>query len=290
MRGASQIVSRIRTKCNGNTFNTHNLREDARPVNGVHSAEAAGRPELRGVEEGLDDALAIVEVAFHCNTVDILIRDRCHLALLDQRRATLREQDEALDARLAAQAVDRRASSVTRRCGDDSHAPLAAARALRLQDVCKDTPKELERDVLEGKGRPVEELEQVERRSAVRAAAFELAHGRHTSVAELRALAVHLAQDRFEIGARNLLRRNELRHDLGGELPEVLELRPLQPLLARDARDRVRDKQPAVQRQPAHHRLRERQVPVAAARAAVPCRHDLLFPSLFDNIACLPLG
>ena len=140
----------------------------------------------------------------------------------------------------------------------------------------KDAPEELQRDVLERKRRAVEELEEVERRGGVGAASFELAHRRDASVAESRAFAVHLAQDRFEIVPRNLLRRDELRHDLGGELPKVLKLRPLQPLLARDARDRVRDEQAAVQRQPAHHRLRERQVLVAAARAAIPRRHDFL--------------
>ena len=256
------------------------LGENARPVDGVHGAEAARCAELRRVEEGLDNALAVVEVAFHCDAVDVLVRDRRHLALLDQRRAALREEDEALDAGLAAQAVDRRASSVARRRGDDGHAPLAAARALRLQDVRKDAPEELQRDVLERKRRAVEELEEVERRGGVGAAAFELAHRRDASVAESRAFAVHLAQDRFEIVPRNLLRRDELRHDLGGELPKVLKLRPLQPLLARDARDRVRDEQAAVQRQPAHHRLRERQVLVAAARAAVPRRHFLIWQSL----------
>ena len=77
------------------------------------------------VEAGLHDGLAVVKGAAEGNVMDVRVGDRDHLQLLRLRRTPVGIHDEALDALLAAQAVDGRRARVTRGADEQRQALLA---------------------------------------------------------------------------------------------------------------------------------------------------------------------
>mmetsp|Transcript_86661 Transcript_86661/g.245698 ORF Transcript_86661/g.245698 Transcript_86661/m.245698 type:complete len:241 (+) Transcript_86661:696-1418(+) len=132
------------------------LEHDPRPVDGVHSAKAVLFLEVQLTEKSLDDVLTVVEGALDSNAVHVRVQDARHLLLLDLGHAALGEEDEALHVLLAAHTVDGGPTSVAAGSAKDRE-PLRVA----LQEVLVEIAQCLQGDVLEGEGRPVEELHDV---------------------------------------------------------------------------------------------------------------------------------
>ena len=158
------------------------------------------------VEARLHCRLAVVKRAAKGNVVDVRVDDRDHLELLGARGAPLGVHDEALNPLLPAQPVDRARPRVAR-CG--AHDRNLLPRPHR-QEVLKEIAKELERDVLEGEGGAVEELEGVH-------AVADRHRRRHVRVAEG---AVRPGDDVLQLLWRHVVWPDVQRHDLEREILE----------------------------------------------------------------------
>jgi len=135
----------------------YHLGQDPRPVDGIDRPQ--GKPFLEGevVEEGLDDVLAVVEGPFHGHVVDIGIEDGGHLPRLDGGGLQMGMEDEDVDVLLAAHPADCGAAGVAGGCADDVH-PLPPF----LEEVFEEIPQELQGHVLEGQGRAVKQLQDID--------------------------------------------------------------------------------------------------------------------------------
>ena len=131
------------------------LRRDARPVDRVGGGQPDALAEGHVAEQLLDDALAVVERAVDRDGVHVGRRDRRHLAALDVAHAALGVEHDDLGAAARREPGDRGRARVAR--GRDEHRDALVA--LR-QDVLEEPADELQREILEGQRRPVEELEQ----------------------------------------------------------------------------------------------------------------------------------
>jgi len=132
------------------------LEHDAREIDRVDRPQRIRLFEFQVAEECLDDVLAIVKGALHGDAVHIVVEHARHLQLLNRRHAALWKQNEALDALLVAQPIDGGTACVTRSGADDGD---ALARA--LQEVLEQVAQRLQRNVLEGERRAVENLHDV---------------------------------------------------------------------------------------------------------------------------------
>lgn len=108
--------------------------------------------------------LAVVEVAGDGEVVNVGIEHSGHLKLLDGAYTALGVKHENGDILLAAQTVDGGGASVTARRANNSQVvpvPSLLALVLAHEEVLKEVAEELKGDILEGKGRAVEELEKM---------------------------------------------------------------------------------------------------------------------------------
>jgi hypothetical protein len=172
--------------------------------------------------------------------VDVGVHDSRHLRLLDGADLAVRVHDEDGHILLAAQAVDgRRAGITTCRANDGQMLPVASGLALVLADeeVLEQVAQELQRDILEREGGPVEELEQMYVLLLV-----ERDGRRDVFCAECRVAAV---DDVFEVCGRYLGRRDVEGEDLVCEIREREVLPARRPVVG-EAGDLLRDEQPAV--------------------------------------------
>jgi len=129
------------------------LRKHATPVDAVHGAEVHSVPEGRVVEARLDDVLAVVEgPVHHGDAVDVVVGDGGHLALLYLADASVREEDDAVDAALAAEAVYGGRAGVAG--GGAEHRETAVVGA-GGEEILEEITEHLEGHVLEGEGRTV---------------------------------------------------------------------------------------------------------------------------------------
>ena len=135
------------------------LRGDARPVDRVDGADPPARLERRVGAHRLDDVLAVVEHAVDRDVVDVGVRQREHLRLLERAHPPERDQHEHGEAALAPHRVLGRAAGVAGRRAEDVEA-LAA----RGQHVLEQVAEELQRDVLERERRSVRHVQQVQAR------------------------------------------------------------------------------------------------------------------------------
>ena len=101
-------------RANGNACHEviDDLRQNARPVDRVHTRQAHPVAEIKVVEHALHDGLAIIEIAFHRQCMNIGFRGRRHLAALHVGHAPFGEEDEHIRALAAAEGLDGRTTRV----------------------------------------------------------------------------------------------------------------------------------------------------------------------------------
>nr|BFE91238.1 hypothetical protein GCM10020185_17740 [Pseudomonas brassicacearum subsp. brassicacearum] len=97
--------------------------------------------------------LAVIEVAFDGDVVDVIAENRRHLPTLHFRNPVVRVQDENVDVLAMLAAFDGRRTGVAR-SGTDDHHTLATL----LQHVVQQATEQLQGEVLERQGGAVEQL------------------------------------------------------------------------------------------------------------------------------------
>jgi len=110
----------------------HHLGEQPHAVDRIDGPEPPARLERGVVEQGLHDALAVVEGSLDGDAVHVAIRDRRHLELLKPARSPFRKQDEDPHVRLPAQGRDCGAAGVPARRAEYVQG-LAGARQLVVE-------------------------------------------------------------------------------------------------------------------------------------------------------------
>ena len=132
------------------------LRRDADKVDRVDGGEADLVGKVSLCKQTLHQRLGIVETAFQRDVVDIGVGAGGHLAALHIADPALGMQDKDFDIFQPAQRGDGGGAGVARRGRHDGG--LAAA---RFQGAGEEAAQYLKRDILEGKGGAVEQLQQM---------------------------------------------------------------------------------------------------------------------------------
>jgi len=133
------------------------LGQDSRPVDGVDRPQAVLFFEVDIVEDGLDNGLPVVKSAADGDIKYIGVGDRGHLQLLDGADSFVGMKDEDVDLLLAPYSIDSSAARISRGGPDDVH-----DRVIFLEQIFKEISQKLQGNILEGKGRPMKELEDME--------------------------------------------------------------------------------------------------------------------------------
>ena len=127
------------------------------------------------VEAGLGEVLAVVERAADGDVVDVGRQHRRHLPALHLAHPAVRMEHEDVDRLAVAHRLDRGRAGIARGRADDGRVLAALA-----QRVVEHQAEELQRHVLEGERRAMEQLEQVQ---AVVAQRLQRRHFRHSNEA-----------------------------------------------------------------------------------------------------------
>ena len=135
----------------------HHLCEQAGPVDRVHCAKLEPILECQVPENILHDALAVIERPLNGQGVDIRIRDRCHLQLLDAAGSSVWIQDEHAHVIPPSQAVDRGTPRIA--AGGPKHIQLTPG---LLQEVLEQVAEQLQGNVLERQCRAMKQLKNVQ--------------------------------------------------------------------------------------------------------------------------------
>ena len=193
----------------------HDLRHDARPVDGVDGADLLLRLERQVVRHGLDHILAIVEHAFDGDVIDVRVLQAEHLRRLEGAHFLVRRQHEDADALLAAHRVFGRAARVARGGAEDIEFGARLG-----QGVFEQVAQQLHGHVLEGQGRAVRQrLQHQGGRSALDDVFFE--HAQRRDVGRVFA-GTGVLVDCLGIGFRRQCLQVRGR-DIGGELLQDFE-------------------------------------------------------------------
>ncbi|SVJ78826.1 Uncharacterised protein [Klebsiella pneumoniae] len=161
------------------------LGHDPRPVDRVHRYQAGTLEEALVGEAGLDHLLAVVEVAFDGDVVDVVAEDGGHLPALHLGHAVVRVHDEDVDVVATAAAFDGRGAGIAGGGPHDHHALAALG-----QHMVEQAAEQLQGEVLEGQGRAVEQLQHP-------FVAVQLAQRRHCVMGED---AIGFLEDLLEVG------------------------------------------------------------------------------------------
>ena len=173
---------------------------DSRPIDRVDAGEPQLIGEIRVLEQGFDDVLAIVEITVDGDGVDIVRPHRGHLAALHLGDAAIGKQDEDIDLIEPAESLDGGAAGIARGGADDG-----GARAAGPQDMVHQPAEKLHRHVLERQRRTVEKLKQKQ-------VVVELHQRAHRRVAER---GVGFLDHPVEIGIRDLTVDQRPQDELG---------------------------------------------------------------------------
>ena len=130
------------------------LRQYPCPVYRVDGAEGIPGLEVEVSKRALHEPLAVVEAALDGDAMHVVVCDRGHLQLLQRADAPVRIHDEYVDGRPAADAGDGGAAGIAAGGAQDVQALPAP-----VQDVVEELPEQLQGDVLESQGGPVEEFQ-----------------------------------------------------------------------------------------------------------------------------------
>ena len=212
------------------------LRQNPRPVDRVDARQPDRIAEVEIVEHVLQPRLAIVEIAFQGEGMDIHLGRGRHLAALHLRDAPFGEQDEDIDIVEAPERLDRGRPGIARGRADDGD---AAARP-RQRDL-EQLPDELHREVLEGERRAVEQFQQ-------EMVGCQLHQGRAGGVAKA---LIGLADGAAKLGIGEGVADKGAHDAKGGFLVGLPAKR--RDLLRRQGRDRFRHIKAAVAGKPGQH-------------------------------------
>lgn len=149
--------------------------------------------------------------------MNVGIKHRGHLSLLDGANLALRVHNEHADVLLASQTVNSRRTSVTTGRADNSQVfPFLARLILALvpanEEVLEQVTQELKSNILESESRAVEQLQQVEVLFLVEGCDGNNVVGTECSIA--------LSDDLLQIGFGDLIARDVEGEDLEGEILE----------------------------------------------------------------------
>ena len=133
------------------------LRDDARPIDRIDARQAQRVAEGKIVEQAFEDGLAIVEIAFERDRVDVGFVDRRHLPALHVGDAAVRIEDEDVGLRLAAESLDRGGAGVAGSGADDRR-----PRAALLQHMVHQPAEPLHGEILERQRRAMKQFEHEE--------------------------------------------------------------------------------------------------------------------------------
>ena len=106
------------------------------------------------VEHAFHETLAVVEIAFDRDGVDVRCARCRHLPLLDRRHLAVRKQDEQIGALASGKGIDCSAARVAGRRADDGRALAAFG-----EHMVHQPRKQLHRHIFEGERRPVKQFE-----------------------------------------------------------------------------------------------------------------------------------
>lgn len=149
--------------------------------------------------------------------MNVGVKHRGHLCLLDGADLALGVHNEHADVLLASQTVDSRRTSVTTGRADNSQVfPFLARLILALipanEEVLEQVTQELKSNILESESRAVEQLQQVEVLFLVEGCNGNNVVGTECSIA--------LSDDLLQIGFGDLIARDVEGEDLEGEILE----------------------------------------------------------------------
>src|SRR5450830_634811 len=164
------------------------LGHDPRPVDRVHRDQARALEEALVGEAVLDHFLAVVEVAFDGDVVDVVAEQGGHLPALHLGHPLVRVEDEDVDVLAMLAAFDGGRTGVTGGGADDHHALATFG-----QHVVEQATEQLQGEVLERQGRAVEQLQHP-------FVAVQLAQWGYGTVGES---AVGFLKDLLEVRIRN---------------------------------------------------------------------------------------
>ena len=131
------------------------LRQDATPIDRIDRPEMDPVAELGRVETGLDQVLAVVERAFDRDAVNIVIRNRRHLAFLNGGNAIVGKENDAVDALFSAETGNRRRTCITAGGTQNSESSVVGT---SLEKVLEEVTEHLQSHIFERKGWSVEEF------------------------------------------------------------------------------------------------------------------------------------
>ncbi len=135
----------------------HHLRQHPRPVDRVDGTQRVAIPQRQIVEQRLHNPLAVVKGPLHRQIVHIRVQHRRHLQRLRTAHPPMRMQDQDPHAIPTARPIYRRAARIA--AGRAQQVQLASPLA---QHVLKQVTQQLQRHILEGQRRPVEQLHNVQ--------------------------------------------------------------------------------------------------------------------------------
>ena len=129
----------------------HRLRNDAGPVDRVHAGEADALAKRRVAEQTLENVLRIIERSVERDDMNIVVFDRRHLSTLHIRHATVRIEDEHIDAIQSAKRFNRGGARIARGCANNGRAQIPL-----LQHIIHHAAEQLHRQIFKGERRSVE--------------------------------------------------------------------------------------------------------------------------------------
>ena len=138
----------------GNVIN--DLRRDPREVDRVDRGEVQFGAQFRVGEQRFDDVLAVVEITFDRDREGVrrLDRRRRHLPALHLGNPAVRIQHENVERGAVAAGGERRRAGIARGRADDRHLFLPPR-----QHFVEQPAEQLQRQILEGEGRAVKQLQ-----------------------------------------------------------------------------------------------------------------------------------
>ena len=129
------------------------LGDDATPVDRVHDRQIEDSGEFAVCERRFDEILTVVEGPVDREVDDVVVGHGGHLAPLHLRHPFVWVKDHDVDVRATSERFDRRGPGVARGRTDDRDVSAGCAEL-----VFEQLSEQLHRQILEGKGRAVEEL------------------------------------------------------------------------------------------------------------------------------------